>query len=78
MSWKPPLVWTCINGVPMLVEDHSATPPPTESVSFDGGARQLSPARPRLELQRDPADPAWSTITLEDGASLFFGGLGDR
>jgi hypothetical protein len=44
---------------------------------FDGGCRQLLPTPPRVEWERDQADSAWVSTTIEDGASLFFGTLGE-
>ncbi len=52
-------------------------PEPGGPVNFDGGCRQLPPSPPRVEWVRDQSDLAWESVTIEDGASLFFGTLGE-
>ena len=64
-----------IGGVPFTHLE--PVPEPGGPVDFDGGCRQLPPSPPRVEWARDQSDPAWETVTLEDGASLFFGTLGE-
>lgn len=62
-----------INGVPFTsyepVPDHGAPP------NFDGGARALPLRPPRVEWTQD--EGGWQTATLEDGAALIFGDLGE-
>ena len=65
-----------INGVPFT----SLQPVPEQGAppNFDGGARgDDMPPPPRVEWQRDHVDPAWVTVEIEDGASMFFGTLGE-
>ena len=64
-----------IGGVPFTTA--VPVPEPGGPVNFDGGRRQLPPTPPRVEWTPDQSDLAWESITLEDGAALFFGTLGE-
>jgi hypothetical protein len=64
-----------VGGVPFpVIEDEW----PTRSglVDFDGGARQLPPAPPRIEWTRD--DGGWWTTTIDDSAAQLFPWARDR
>ena len=44
---------------------------------WDGGAREQPPPQPpRIEWSRDPHDPAWVTVEIEDRADWLWPGLG--
>ena len=64
-----------VGGVPFTSIE--AVPEQGGPIDWNGGCVQQPPTPPPIEWSRDSADPAWQTVTLEDGASLFFGKLGD-
>ncbi len=73
MKWEKHVEW--IGGVPFV--SYSPMPEPGGPVNFDGGCRELPPSPPRVEWTPDRSDPGWESIELEDGASMFFGTLGE-
>ena len=73
MRWRRHTEW--IGGLPFT--SYEPLPEPGAPPDFDGGCRQLPPSPPRVEWTPDQSDLAWESITIEDGASLFFGTRGE-
>ena len=63
-----------IGGVPFT----SFEPVPTSAgpVDWNGGCVQPPPTPPPVHWERDQSDPAWITTAIDDGADLFWPGLG--